>query len=196
MTDPIWWFYLFWVPDFLHRSHGLSLSQMRLPLLTIYVLSDIGSILGGSISGMMLHRGKSVNVARKTDTAPLRNLRDADRVRLPCGRSVGSGFIDWAGDGGASGILGESFHADFGHVSGGSGGFGDGNRWDGRSDWRDVNRESGWLRAAVDRKLHGAISDGGVGVLAGGRRDSSAGAEDGAREDLIKVRYTRRDCNI
>jgi ACS family hexuronate transporter-like MFS transporter len=65
MTDPIWWFYLFWVPDFLHRSHGLSLSQMRLPLLTIYALADIGSILGGSISGMMMHRGKSVNVARK-----------------------------------------------------------------------------------------------------------------------------------
>jgi ACS family hexuronate transporter-like MFS transporter len=65
MTDPIWWFYLFWVPDFLHRTHGLSLSQMSLPIVTIYALADIGSIAGGSLSSAMIHRGASVNRARK-----------------------------------------------------------------------------------------------------------------------------------
>jgi MFS transporter, ACS family, hexuronate transporter len=65
MTDPIWWFYLFWVPDFLHRSHGLSLTEMRLPLFTIYALADVGSVAGGWISSTMIHRGKTVNTARK-----------------------------------------------------------------------------------------------------------------------------------
>jgi MFS transporter, ACS family, hexuronate transporter len=66
ITDPIWWFYLFWVPDFLHRVHGLSLAQMSLPIVAIYVISDAGSMAGGWLSSAMLHRGKSVNTARKT----------------------------------------------------------------------------------------------------------------------------------
>ncbi len=66
ITDPIWWFYLFWVPDFLHRVHGLSLSQMSLPIVAIYVISDAGSMAGGWLSSAMLHRGSTVNAARKT----------------------------------------------------------------------------------------------------------------------------------
>ena len=66
ITDPIWWFYLFWVPDFLHRVHGLTLAQMSLPIVAIYLISDVGSMLGGWISSAMLHRGKSVNASRKT----------------------------------------------------------------------------------------------------------------------------------
>jgi ACS family hexuronate transporter-like MFS transporter len=66
ITDPIWWFYLFWVPDFLHRVHGLTLAQMSLPIVAIYVISDVGSMLGGWLSSAMLHRGRTVNAARKT----------------------------------------------------------------------------------------------------------------------------------
>jgi len=66
MLDPIWWFYLFWVPDFLQRRHGLALMKIGLPLVTIYLLSDVGSIGGGWLSSRMIHRGNSVNVARKT----------------------------------------------------------------------------------------------------------------------------------
>ena len=66
ITDPIWWFYLFWVPDFLHRVHGLTLAQMSLPIVAIYVISDVGSMFGGWLSSAMLHRGHSVNAARKT----------------------------------------------------------------------------------------------------------------------------------
>jgi MFS transporter, ACS family, aldohexuronate transporter len=66
MTDPIWWFLLFWIPDFLQRRHGLKLMQIGVPILVIYVLADIGSVAGGGLSSWMIHRGKSVNLARKT----------------------------------------------------------------------------------------------------------------------------------
>ena len=65
MIDPIWWFLLFWIPDFLQRVHGLKLTQIGLPIVVIYVLADIGSIAGGWLSSVMIHRGKSVNVSRK-----------------------------------------------------------------------------------------------------------------------------------
>ena len=65
LTDPIWWFYLFWVPDFLQREHGLQLMEIGLPIVVIYVLSDIGSVLGGWISSSLIERGVSVNAGRK-----------------------------------------------------------------------------------------------------------------------------------
>jgi ACS family hexuronate transporter-like MFS transporter len=65
MLDPIWWFYLFWVPDFLQRRHGLELAKIGLPLVTVYLISDVGSIGGGWISSTLIHRGSSVNLARK-----------------------------------------------------------------------------------------------------------------------------------
>jgi ACS family hexuronate transporter-like MFS transporter len=66
LTDPIWWLYLFWIPDFLNRNHGLDLKSMGLPLVVIYLVADVGSIGGGWISSALLARGWSVNAARKT----------------------------------------------------------------------------------------------------------------------------------
>jgi ACS family hexuronate transporter-like MFS transporter len=66
MTDPIWWLYLFWVPDFLNRNHGLNLLAVGPPLVAIYLIADIGSIGGGWLSSALLKRGWSVNAARKT----------------------------------------------------------------------------------------------------------------------------------
>jgi MFS transporter, ACS family, hexuronate transporter len=66
LTDPVWWFYLFWLPEFLQRKHGLSLKQIFVPILVVYLISDVGSVLGGWISSSLLKRGRSVNVARKT----------------------------------------------------------------------------------------------------------------------------------
>jgi ACS family hexuronate transporter-like MFS transporter len=66
LTDPIWWLYLFWVPDFLNRNHGLNLLAVGPPLVAIYLIADVGSIGGGWLSSALLKRGWSVNAARKT----------------------------------------------------------------------------------------------------------------------------------
>jgi ACS family hexuronate transporter-like MFS transporter len=65
MIDPIWWFYLFWVPDFLQRQHGLVLMKIGLPIAAIYLISDVGSVAGGWMSSWLIHRGQSINAARK-----------------------------------------------------------------------------------------------------------------------------------
>jgi len=66
MTDPIWWLYLFWIPDFLNRNHDLNLQSIGLPLVVIYLIADVGSIGGGWLSSALINRGWSVNAARKT----------------------------------------------------------------------------------------------------------------------------------
>ncbi len=64
--DPIWWFLLFWIPDFLQRNHGLKLMQLGLPIMVIYLLADVGSVAGGWLPSWMIGRGHSVNVSRKS----------------------------------------------------------------------------------------------------------------------------------
>jgi ACS family hexuronate transporter-like MFS transporter len=66
MTDPIWWFYLFWVPDFLYKTHGITVLTVGLPLLVIYQMATVGSIAGGWFSSAMIKRGWTVNRSRKT----------------------------------------------------------------------------------------------------------------------------------
>jgi MFS transporter, ACS family, aldohexuronate transporter len=66
LTDPIWWFYLYWVPPFLRQNHGLDLTTIGPPLIAIYVIADIGSIGGGWLSSSLLKRGWTINQARKT----------------------------------------------------------------------------------------------------------------------------------
>ena len=63
--DPIWWVYLFWLPDFLHHRHGLSLKDFGLPLVVIYLIADVGSIGGGWLSSYLIKKGWSVNAGRK-----------------------------------------------------------------------------------------------------------------------------------
>ena len=65
MTDPIWWVYLFWLPDFLHKRHGLGLKDFGLPLVVVYLLADVGSIGGGWLSSSLIKRGWTVNAGRK-----------------------------------------------------------------------------------------------------------------------------------
>ncbi len=66
LTDPIWWLYLFWIPDFLNKSYGLDLKNIGLPLVVIYLLADVGSVGGGWISSRLLKNGWTPNRARKT----------------------------------------------------------------------------------------------------------------------------------
>jgi len=65
ITDPIWWFLLFWIPDFLQRRHGLRLTQIGVPIMVMYLLADVGSVAGGWLSSRLIQLGKSVNFARK-----------------------------------------------------------------------------------------------------------------------------------
>ena len=66
LTDPVWWFYLFWIPGFLHRAYGLNLTELGPPLIVIYLAADIGSVAGGWLSSTLISRGWTLNRARKT----------------------------------------------------------------------------------------------------------------------------------
>jgi ACS family hexuronate transporter-like MFS transporter len=66
MTDPIWWFYLYWVPSFLNQKFGVTLSKMGPPIVAIYLIADVGSIGGGWLSSWLIKRGLTINRARKT----------------------------------------------------------------------------------------------------------------------------------
>lgn len=66
LTDPVWWMFLFWLPDFLHKRHGLDLKTFGPPIAIIYLVSDLGSVAGGWLSSRLIHRGWSINAARKT----------------------------------------------------------------------------------------------------------------------------------
>jgi ACS family hexuronate transporter-like MFS transporter len=66
LTDPIWWFYLFWLPAFFVKKYGLDIKTFGSPIIVIYLLSDIGGIAGGWMSSAMIKAGASVNVARKS----------------------------------------------------------------------------------------------------------------------------------
>lgn len=66
LTDPVWWFYLYWIPGFLQLKYHVDLIHIGPPLVTIYLVADIGSIGGGWISGVFLKHGWTVAGARKT----------------------------------------------------------------------------------------------------------------------------------
>jgi ACS family hexuronate transporter-like MFS transporter len=66
MTDPAWWFYLFWIPSFLNRTYHLPIDRLGPPLIVIYLAADVGSILGGGLSTAFMARGFNANWARKT----------------------------------------------------------------------------------------------------------------------------------
>jgi ACS family hexuronate transporter-like MFS transporter len=66
MTDPIWWFYLYWLPKFLDANWGIKLAQVAAPLIVIYLVADVGSVGGGWLSSALIKRGWSVNAGRKT----------------------------------------------------------------------------------------------------------------------------------
>jgi MFS transporter, ACS family, hexuronate transporter len=66
ISDWVWWFFLFWIPDFLSKTHGIALKEVVLPLIIIYAVSSVGGIMGGWLSSKFINMGKSVDFARKT----------------------------------------------------------------------------------------------------------------------------------
>jgi ACS family hexuronate transporter-like MFS transporter len=65
MTDPVWWLYLTWLPDFLNKAYEVDIRGAMLPLVTVYLVADFGSVMGGFVSSKLIQRGFSVNRARK-----------------------------------------------------------------------------------------------------------------------------------
>jgi ACS family hexuronate transporter-like MFS transporter len=66
IASPVWWFFLYWLPKFLSKNHGLDLGNLGLPLAVIYFGASFGSIGGGGISSILIRRGWTLNAARKT----------------------------------------------------------------------------------------------------------------------------------
>jgi MFS transporter, ACS family, hexuronate transporter len=66
ITDPIWWVWLFWVPGFLFKKFGVNIKDLWWPILVIYTMASVGSIVAGWLPSAFLKAGWSVNRARKT----------------------------------------------------------------------------------------------------------------------------------
>ena len=66
LTDPIWWFFLFWLPDFFSKKYGLDLKHVGLPLIIVYTASSVGSIGGGWLPMPFRRFGLSLPYARLT----------------------------------------------------------------------------------------------------------------------------------
>ena len=66
ISDWVWWFFLFWLPDFLKKTHGMDIKEVVLPIIIIYVVSSIGGIAGGWMSSTLIRHGRSIDYARKT----------------------------------------------------------------------------------------------------------------------------------
>lgn len=66
LADPIWWFYLYWLPKFLDAKYSIKLAQVAPPLIAIYLVADVGSVGGGWLSSTLIKHGWTVNRARKT----------------------------------------------------------------------------------------------------------------------------------
>ena len=66
LTDPVWWLFLFWLPDFFAKTYDLDILSFGPPLVAVYLLADVGSVGGGWLSSRLIAGGWSVNRGRKT----------------------------------------------------------------------------------------------------------------------------------
>ncbi len=66
LTDPVWFLMLFWLPSYFQSSYGWDLKIFIWPMIIMYLMSDVGSIVGGWLSSRLIQNGRSVNFARKS----------------------------------------------------------------------------------------------------------------------------------
>jgi MFS transporter, ACS family, hexuronate transporter len=78
LTDPVWWFYLTWLPSYLQRERGVTLASAAGALLVIYLAADLGSVFGGWLPGFFLRRGWS---GTRPASPPWRSSRQGSRSR-------------------------------------------------------------------------------------------------------------------
>ncbi len=65
ISDPTWWFLLYWLPKFLNETKGVSTASLGWPLVAVYILADVGSLTGGAYSSFLIKKGKGVYASRK-----------------------------------------------------------------------------------------------------------------------------------
>ncbi|MBI1762867.1 MAG: MFS transporter [Acidobacteria bacterium] len=65
LTDPVWWFYLFWLPKFLSTNYGIKGRDRIIYLTVVYIIADVGSVFGGWLAAGLIKRGWTLNRARK-----------------------------------------------------------------------------------------------------------------------------------
>jgi len=92
LTDPVWWFYLFWIPSYFNTTFGMNLSKSWIDVSILYTVSSFGSIMGGHLSGWFIKRGMPVYKARKTAmflfalcVLPIMFIRFTDNVWVAVG---------------------------------------------------------------------------------------------------------------
>jgi ACS family hexuronate transporter-like MFS transporter len=66
LTDPVWWFLLFWLPKYFSSSFGLKLTGLAMPIMIIYITACIGSIFGGWLPAQGIRMGLTIKVARRS----------------------------------------------------------------------------------------------------------------------------------
>ena len=118
LTDPVWWLYLYWVPDFLHRAHHIDLKGSALPIFVIYQIATIGSVAGGWLPARLLANAAGALNARAQDRdARAGRVRAADRASRRSSRTSGLAvLLIGIAAVGAPGLVGESLHVLVGHV--------------------------------------------------------------------------------
>ncbi len=65
ISDWVWWFFLFWTPDYLNKTHGVNIKEIVLPLIIIYAMAAVGGIGGGWISYAFIRKGRTIDFSRK-----------------------------------------------------------------------------------------------------------------------------------
>ena len=164
LTDGVWWFYLFWLPDYLKKQFGMDKHQVMLPTFIVYGVAIIGSVYGGSIPMTLIKKGMAVYKARMLAMflialAPLIVLTtqyfgNVERVREMGRRAGRRDHLHRRRR--ASGVVGKSVHDRFRYVP-------EKNRRLGHGHWRHGRRPRRRGRPAAcrrpDRCLQGKSAD-------------------------------------
>ena len=136
MTDPVWWFFLIWLPDYFKKKWALDIKSSWVHLVTIYAIITVLSIAGSWFTGNLSKRGWSSNRARKTGMFVFACCVFPDLLR-DARRSLDRGRADRHRRRGAPGVVGQPVHHHVGHVPQARGRVAGGYGWDGRVGGRD-----------------------------------------------------------
>ena len=115
LTDPVWWFFLIWLPDYFKTTRGLDIKHSWVHLVTIYAIVTVLSIVGGWVTGYLTKRGWTRDARAQDRHVPLRAVRPAD-PRRDEGRRLAGGAADRPRRRRAPGLVGEPVHDGVRHV--------------------------------------------------------------------------------